>query len=287
MTFRDKVKINIKIIFNLWFKFVTVIFSLMGTLSIFITFDDLKITNLLDKVIILICIIVVCFIISFFGIVWILKELKLWGNGKNKLLACYGDIFEEKKKRKKIVVIPVNDTFETIIDDSLDIEKPLVSKNTLHGLWITKMLNKGLTEEEIEKKINNYLVQNQITGTEIIKERGKNISYPIGTVVPFSYNNITYYLLVISKFDSSNKAKSSRKEIRDSVDGLLEYYDENGQGYPMYIPLIGTGSSRTEMSHQQAFKLLKSTILTNENYINGVMTIVVYNGDKDKVSIFK
>ncbi len=153
MTFRDKVKINIKIIFNLWFKFVTVIFSLMGTLSIFITFDDLKITNLLDKVIILICIIVVCFIISFFGIVWILKELKLWGNGKNKLLACYGDIFEEKKKRKKIVVIPVNDTFETIIDDSLDIEKPLVSKNTLHGLWITKMLNKGLTEEEIEKKL--------------------------------------------------------------------------------------------------------------------------------------
>ena len=226
MTFRDKVKINIKIIFNLWFKFVTVIFSLMGTLSIFITFDDLKITNLLDKVIILICIIVVCFIISFFGIVWILKELKLWGNGKNKLLACYGDIFEEKKKRKKIVVIPVNDTFETIIDDSLDIEKPLVSKNTLHGLWITKMLNKGLTEEEIEKKINNYLVQNQITGTEIIKERGKNISYPIGTVVPFSYNDITYYLLVISKFDSSNKAKSSRKEIRDSVDGLLEYYDK-------------------------------------------------------------
>lgn len=287
MSFFDKVKINIKIIINVWLKLLTVIFSVVGAISIFITFDDLQITKLATKIFVFICMIALCFIISFFSIVYFMKKIKLWGNGKNKLLACYGNIFEEKNNKKKIVVIPVNDTFETIIDDELDINKPLVSKNTLHGIWIIKMLENGLTIEMIDEKINKFLIENKIEGVEIRKERGKNISYPIGTIVPFTCKNITYYLLVISKFDLANKAKSARKEIRDSIDDLLEYYDNNGQGYPMYIPLIGTGRSRTGMSHQQAFKLLKSTILTNEKYINGVMTIVVYNGDKDKISIFK
>lgn len=49
---------------------------------------------------------------------------------------------------------------------------------------------------------------------------------------------------------------------------------------------MGTGSSRIDITHQQSLKIIKSSVLTSEK-INGSVNIVVYNGDKNKVSIFE
>ena len=53
----------------------------------------------------------------------------------------------------------------------------------------------------------------------------------------------------------------------------------------MFLPLMGTGSSRVGITHQQSLKIIKSSVLTSDE-INGSINIVVYNGDKSKVSIF-
>ena len=50
---------------------------------------------------------------------------------------------------------------------------------------------------------------------------------------------------------------------------------------------MGTGSSRSGLTHEQSLRLIKSTVLTSDKPINGEINIVVYYKDKDKVSIFK
>ena len=55
---------------------------------------------------------------------------------------------------------------------------------------------------------------------------------------------LNFILLALSEFDENNKAQSSKDEVIKSLRSLLEFYDVNGQGYQMYITLMGTGRSR-------------------------------------------
>ncbi len=78
-----------------------------------------------------------------------------------------------------------------------------------------------------------------------------------------------------------------KKQFRECVDKLLDFYDETGQSIPIYVPLMGTGPSRAGLSHENSLNIIKSCVLTSEEKINGSVNIVVFNGDKNKVSIFK
>ena len=253
----------------------------------------MKIENIWTKIFILFGIILGSFLISLVFIVVILKNKRLWANGKNKVLAFYGDLFKiTNKQEKKIVVIPVNDTFETIVDDDLVQDKPLVSLTTIHGQWIKYMNSKGIDSKTLSTMISDNLKNRKIVPIKVYtseeKNRGNKESYELGTIATINgENNTTFYLIAISKFDENNKANSSRKKIRNCVDELIEFYDTNGQGYQIFIPLFGTGRSRADLNHQQAFKIIKNAVLTNEKSIHGIINIVVYKKDKDKVSIFK
>lgn len=291
--FFKKAKLNIKPIIKTGMVISSYLLSFAGTLFLFIEWKDIHIEKLWIRITILLCMILLPFIISFFLIVGVLKNKKLWANGNNKVLAYYGDIFKHAKKTgKKIVMIPVNDTFETIVDDDLSIDRPLVSPNTLHGKWIKLMEEKGINPSKlndlIQTSLSGHLYKPVKTYSEKEKPRGNRKSYPLGSVATINTDNeTTYYLVAISKFDTNNRASSSRKIIRNCIDDLVEFYDNNGQGYPIYIPLFGTDRSRADLTHQQAFRMIKSAILTDEKSINGIINIVVFEKDKDKVSIFK
>ncbi len=78
-----------------------------------------------------------------------------WSNGDGKINICYADImkisFPRKSKGKKIVVIPVNTSFDTIVDENLaSCDRPLVSATTVHGLWLKNMVKN-------ESKLSLYL----------------------------------------------------------------------------------------------------------------------------------
>jgi len=293
MEFFKKIKLNIIPIIKQTILLSGSIFSVLTIVLSFITWEDMKIENIWIKICILFGIILGSFLISLFFIVVILKNKKLWANGKNKVLAFYGDIFKiTSKQEKKIVVIPVNDTFETTVDDDLVQDKPLVSLTTIHGQWIKYMNSKGIDSKTLSTMISDNLKNRKIEPIKIYtseeKNRGNKESYELGTIATINgENNTTFYLIAISKFDENNKANSSRKKIRNCVDELIEFYDTNGQGYQIFIPLFGTDRSRADLNHQQAFKIIKNAVLTNEKSIHGIINIVVYKKDKDKVSIFK
>ena len=268
-----------------FFTVAAIVFSFVG-------WGEIGMDALWLRILILLLIPVAGFVFSVIYLLFIARRRCLMSRGGARVSACYGDLDKiAKDKEMKIVVIPVNDTFETIVDDDPSISKPLVSPRTIHGHWIVKMKETGWDEKKLDEAIEAFFSENKIVPDKEYgireKARGKRRSYPIGTVVPVHGTNETvYYLLAVSAFDADNRARSSQKCIRDAVDSLMEFYDKNGQGFDMYIPLLGTGLSGAGLSHEESLRTIEGTVLTNEKTIRGHVNIVVYIRDREKVSIF-
>ena len=208
------------------------------------------------------------------------KQQILWKSGNYNLKYISGDIikssFNNKKDTTKIVVIPVNTSFETQLSKNIEIETyPLVSENTIHGQWLKKIL-KEIKKEDLDKRIQSQLENKQIQSTGRSKGKGgKQTTYPIGTTAIIHYKNTIFYLLAISEFDEKNNAQSSMSEIKQSIIQLLRSYESFGQGYEMLIPLLGTGQSRAQLTPQESFLLIKNTILENNHLVKGQIKIVI------------
>lgn len=106
-------------------------------------------------------------------------------------------------------------------------------------------------------------------------QNGKADCYEIGTTAVIDIDIAVFYLVAIASFDEWNNAKSTKDEIKKAIIELLKIYDKLGQGYPMYIPLLGTGRSRAGLSYQESFELIKQTLVENKNRIQGHIKIVV------------
>ena len=274
-------------------KIAGALFGVLSTLLLFVSWDELKATDQLVKISILLGILFVSFLSSCVLVVFILRKNRILKKGKNSVSASYGNLmelaFNKRYKRQKIIVVPFNDTFDTLVEIANEkTNKPLISPNTLHGAWIKRYCaDKKISENDLNKRIQISLKNHDFDGKRIIREKGNDVRYERGTVAIINgENNTIFYLLAISSFDDRNNAQCTRKELRDAIDSLMLFYDRNGQGIPMFLPLMGTGSSRVGITHQQSLKIIKSSVLTSEK-INGSVNIVVYNGDKNKVSIFE
>ena len=205
----------------------------------------------------------------------------IWSKGNNCVEVIGGDLFKfgfgnRSTKKKNIVCIPVNTTFETKVTTKAEAEmKPLVSEETLHGKWLRRWVEAGNTIKELDKRIENNikLQELQIVG-EAPAGNGKKQCYPIGTIVNIEAENAVYYLLAISDFDKNNNAQSEMEKIKKALECLLSFYDIRGQGYQLYLPLMGTGRSRAGLSHQESYDLIKKVLLDNERLLQGHITIV-------------
>ncbi|MBR3624007.1 MAG: hypothetical protein IKN43_11760, partial [Selenomonadaceae bacterium] len=239
----------------------------------------------------------ICFLIVLFSSIYVCgfrKRNKIWKRGSGAIILEYGDIFKllDDESFQHIVAIPVNDTFDTIVDeDPTLVRAPLVSKETNHGKWIEFMKSRSFSVEEIDTKIKESLNKLDDVETEEIseeiKDRGNRIKYPIGTTAFVSVGNNVYCILVaLSVFNRNNKAESNPRKLIKSICNLLEYYDEHGQGYDLYMPIMGAGMSRTNLDKQEAFEIMKTTVLANKWNIHGKVHIVIYEKEKADLSIF-
>lgn len=200
----------------------------------------------------------------------------VWERGNSSIKVIWGDIFKfgftKRKKNKNIVVIPVDTSFSLDISNNLEKERnPLVSEETLHGMWIRRCQNSDISLKSIRTRINEFLEINKV---DCRIERGRRI-YPIGTIVTLEINNGVFFLIACSEFDEFNRARSSKEDIENALTVLIKYYDLRGQGYKLYVPLIGTGRSRANLSYKESYDLIVKTFKENEKYIQGEILIVV------------
>lgn len=271
------------------------LFGLMSIILSFISWEDFGIQSVYFKIIFLIGIVVFSFFIATVYTCFFRRKAEIYQNGTSKINACYGDImkiaFNEKNKKEKIVVIPVNTCFDTIVDSDIQkYDKPLVSPRTIHGKWINKIIENGMSIDELDSKIKKYLDMKKInpihTFSKNEKTRGNLDEYPLGTIVIIEgNNNVKFFLVALSKFDTNNKAQCTKDELIECVHKIITFYDNFGQGFEMFIPLLGTNLSRVGLSHQDSLTILESMLIMYSNYIHGEVNIIVYSKEKEKVAI--
>ncbi len=277
-------------------KAIGFLFTTLSCMLLFITKEELGIDSICKSMFIIIGF----FIISIlYGIIktFTYKEKVLFEQNNSKLTVRYGDLLKIafsnnplKNKKKKIVVISVNTAFDTIVDETTsNIDKPLVSPNSIHGQWIKMMNHHNITCEKIHEKIKGNLKIQKLMPKETLettqKTRGNLDIYPKGTIAVLENKNTIFYLLALADFDENNKANNTKTELKTTIEALIDYYDKKGQGYDMYLPLLGTGLSRTDISPEEALDIIVSEFKLNKKKIQGNINIVIYNGSRDKISI--
>lgn len=270
---------------------------LFGALSVFLTFiswDDIEVKDACTKIFMLLSFVVCVTLLSIF-IMLITQTETIWERGQAKLCVKYGDILSVGKKRmffsrstrNKLIVIPVNSHFDTIVEDST-VPNPLVSAKTIHGKWLKLYeAEKNMSPAEIQNAIYAFLAAKGIQYQTDSNKRGSQRKYPIGTcAIMNGTNNVNYVLWALSDFNQTNVAHATKESVISSLVSLLEFINMQSQGDECYIPLVGTGLSRTSLSHKESLHTILSTIDLYREKLVGIVNVVIYKGDKSKVSIF-
>ena len=211
------------------------------------------------------------------------KNLIVWQRGNNYVKVIEGDLFKkgfDKRNRKnRIVVVPVNTSFETRLTDNTEEDtNPFVSTETIHGVFLNRLYIQGISPTDIKKRIETNLKKNCM-------KTSKDGDYPIGTIATLKFGNTIFFLLAASKFNKRNTAHSSKTDIEKAINNFTKYYDEKGQGYDAFIPLIGTGMSRAYLSNQESYDIIKYTLLNNKDKLQGKINIVILPSVIDEIEI--
>ena len=207
----------------------------------------------------------------------------IWNRGNSYIRVITGDIFKyafaNRRKRKTIVVIPVNTKFDTHLSTKLEkTTNPLVSGETLHGEWLLRLKKRNMKMDDVKQRILDDLSHRH-------SNCNNDGEYPIGTIATVVYDNACFYLLAISIFDENNRAVSCPQYIEEAIDKLLNFYDINGQGYELYIPLLGTGRSRAGLTYPEAFDLLSRKLINKSSTVHGKIIIVISTDAANQLSI--
>lgn len=289
------IKQNMQLIWKCWMKFIGFAASILSIIFIFITWEDIGITRLFFRLEI---IAILCIVLLLWSMLWscVFKKKKIiWQSASGRIIVQYGDLlkegFDKKNERDRLYVIPVNSAFDTIVDTDISLcDKPLISPNSLHGRWIKKFLKNGGKIEDIDKEIAVCLRKQKASPCKVLsedeKERGKREIYDLGTVsIIKGVAGSTFLLLASTNFDENNNAHVSVEELEYVINALINFYNQHGQGHELVVPLMGTNLSRAGLTHDDSLRIISSMFQLYGNMIHGDVRIIIYKGDKDKVTI--
>lgn len=296
LSFWKRLLINICAITKLACTYTGIVITMWGFVSLFVSGSDLlpeEITiycKILIGCLVLMGIYVLSTIIATFYILGSTKVSVITSNTKHHVYVQYGDMYtpeiiEKGYAGKRSIVIPVNRCFDTVIDAHL------VTLNSQHGKVFQKMYDSNVyTPETLNNKLQQSLAYNPsfIELTREQKPEGNLKRYEPGTTVELNFSDkLTYYLLGLSAFDANLNAQTTKEELIVSIQRLIEFCDHRSQGYPVVLPLIGSGRSRTNIELRDLLLYLVEAFAINRDKIRCDFHIVVWNGDKDKISIKK
>lgn len=187
-----------------------------------------------------------------------------------------GDLF----KQKNIVVIPVNEYFDTLVDDVI------VAHRTIHGKFIDDYFrnNEDALYQLIDTQIHN--TPETIIVNNRVHAGARTIKYPIGTCADIKVGDTTFVLFALTHFDEDDKANLPKDGFADAIIKLMNHLAIISNNRPVYMPLFGTGLSRLNEAHQRVLLFIIDTIsFSCPVAINAGLNIVVYPTDMAKVNL--
>lgn len=286
-----RICINKKHFFRSFSTTLSVEFAFISATLLFFSLEDdfgIILDSLCKKCLALIIPVLLAGLFAIFRICTFRKK-KIVDETQLSIILRYGNLwkygFPRFSKRERIVVVNVNTAFDTIVDHP-GVHNPLVSARTVHGQWIEQMKKQGVNPNELNIEIKRSLAEQKIVpSTAHNKDRGNTDIYPKGTIALYQYRNTTFYLLALSEFDAKNNAQNTQEELRETILKLIKFIGNYSQGCDVYIPVMGSGNSRTGIDDQTALELLSSNLKLNRSSLRGKINVVVYEGNRDKVTI--
>ena len=285
------IKLNFKFLLKRSGTLVGILYSILGFIATWCSLENIlsSSTAIWRKLTISCLILFVTLLVSFIttaiwyylnNTVCVIKK----GNGR-KVFVRYGDFITELKQgteNRRNFIIPSNRCFDTIVDDKI------ISSNTIQGQFLKHIYSINLFSPSylsltIEKALTNK--SKEILSDEE-KPAGNKIRYPIGTIADIEAQyDIHYFLLGLSEFDRDLTAHISKEDFVIAVQRMIEYCSKHSQGYPVILPLIGSGLSRTNISKNEVLRYLIRALEINKDIINCDFHIVVWEQDKEEISI--
>ncbi len=246
--------------------------------------------SVLKSIVILIVVFIGLYLVSFIIVsIWLCctKNIEVFSTDKHSVYIHFDDLLNNEivnnKFEQKHIVINVNRCFDTIVNNEL------ISEKTLHGkVFNTLYEEKKYTVETLQEAINNSLAG--IDYDEISKEikpQGNLKRYKIGSIAKIDDSNTkSYYLLAMSTFDKNLNAHTTKQEFVLAIQSLIEYCDNNSQGFPVLMPLLGSGLSRTGIdSCSDILRYIISSLRLNRDRINCDFHIYLRPQDKQKINL--
>lgn len=271
-----------------------IIFTVFGFINLFISFDSIipDDLNIFLRILIAFLILTTIWILSFliFAFVFVRKKMhKLFEVNKHKVYVQYGDLFSEDEleedDKHRIIIVPVNRCFDTIIDDDL------VSSKTLHGIAMNKIYSKQIYDQcTLNNEIQKDLIIRQNKKFEEIsifeKRKGNLKRFSVGSVAEIDdKEGCKYFFLALSMFDRDLTAHTDQQDYVLAMQRLIEYCNNRSQQYPVVMPLIGTGLSRTEKSERIILEYIVKLLKMNKNKITNDIHIVIRDSGKEVIKI--
>lgn len=272
----NRVKINCKAIFRVYIRLLGGIFSLLGVISVFFDMQEILPVFWLKIISILLMLFITLIIAGTYTI--LTKKVIIRSVIVKEFDVTYGDLFSDTAPIK---VIPFNRCFDTDVSDTLIAEK------TLHGQFINKFFKDD--PDSLDTLIERALNKKSYPSEQVDfnkKPEGKRIRYPFGSIAEIKYDDTIFYLLALTEFDENLNAHCDCDQYACAINSLLAYYDKHSQGRDIGIPLIGSGDmSRLNKGKQYVLETLVSLIKMNDDKLRGKLKIIVFEGDRDTVSI--
>lgn len=118
------------------------------------------------------------------------------------------------------------------------------------------------------------------------KRKGNLKRYDVGSIAEINESSdLKYFFLALSTFDQDLTARTSQQEYVVAMQRLIEYCYNRSQQYPIVIPLIGAGLSKTKYLERSILEYIIKLLKMNKDLITSDIHIVVRNSGKETVSI--
>ena len=245
--------------------------------------------SVIKSILLLILVFVILFVFSFIvqsiGLC-IKNNFVVFSTDKHTIYLHFGDLFDNKivndKSKHKYIVINVNRCFDTIVNNEL------ISEKTLHGKVFKNLYEeRKFTEESLQVAIDQSLKDDDyITIPQEEKHQGNLKRYDIGTIAKIDDSNTkSYFLLAMSTIDKNLNAHTTKQDFVLAIQRMIEYCDRNAQGFPVLMPLLGSGLSRTGMdSYSDILRYIIATLRLNKDKMTCDFHIYIRLQDKQKIN---
>lgn len=195
------------------------------------------------------------------------KQIKIRIAENFQLTIKEGNLFNQKG----VVVIPVNDYFDTHVGDGI------IDPNSVHGQFIRILFSDRI--KELDDKISESLKSRGVQGQTVSpRPNGKNVKYPLGTCADVMDGGNRYVWVVTTEFDSDNIARLTRDKLSMVINGLFAHLERICGRDTVSMPVIGAGNARLNRNTERILHYIIDYFdfsLSEKRILGGVEVVIL------------